>query len=129
MKIQRLQNRFSRLTYGKNCTHELDRKIFSHDLFLQYTDILYFFKCRNNFVDIDVTKSVLDGRVIRGEQGAKRLIPPRVRTTFYKNGFVYRSTTLWNTLPSSVKLSQSTDSLKKNLKFFFFFFKFSISCL
>ena len=66
-KIQLLQNRVSRFIYGKDCTHELDGKILSHNLHLNFLDLLYFYKCRNNLIDSNVTSAVVEGRPFRGQ--------------------------------------------------------------
>ena len=104
-KIQLLQNRVSRFIYGKDCTHELDGKILSHNLHLNFLDLLYFYKCRNNLIDSNVTSAVVEGRPFRGQDGVNRLIPPKARTSLYQQGFVYRSTSMWNDLPSHIKLA------------------------
>ena len=104
-KLQLLQNRASRFIYGKDCTHELDKKILCHSLHLNLLDLVYFYKCRNNLIDCNVTSSVVEGRPFRGQEGVNRLIPPKARTSLFQQGFVYRSTTLWNDLPSHIKLA------------------------
>jgi hypothetical protein len=111
-KLQLLQNRVSRLIYGYDSTHKLDCKIMSHVNYLKFLDIFYFYKCRNDLVDVRVTDVVTTGRVIRGGGGVNRLIPPKVRTSLYQNGFVCRSTNLWNELPANIKTSSTVTAFK-----------------
>jgi hypothetical protein len=66
-KMQGIQNRASRFVFGKNCTRELDKRILSIKSLLSYTDILYFYRCRNNRIDCNITDCVRSGRAIRGE--------------------------------------------------------------
>ena len=86
-------------------SHGLDGKILSHNLHLHFLDLLYFYKCRNNLIDSNVTSAVVEGRPFRGQDGVNRLIPPKARTSLYQQGFVYRSTSMWNDLPSHIKLA------------------------
>ena len=104
----------SRLIFGKNCTHELDKRILSVRNIIVYTDLLYFYKCRNALVDCNITNDIRIGRQIRGEANVQRLIPPKARTTMYQSGFVIRNVSLWNNLPANVKLS-TLPSYKSNL--------------
>jgi hypothetical protein len=115
-KLQRVQNKASRLIFGRNCTHELDNRLLSAKHILEYTDLLYLFKCRNGLIDCDMTKDIRVGRLIRGDEIiVHRLIPPRARTSLYQSGFVIRSVNLWNNLPSNVKLSELAH-FKNNLR-------------
>jgi hypothetical protein len=75
----------------------------SHAEYLNYLDILFFYKAKHCFVDSNITDAVFEGRLIRGQDGIKRLIPPRARTTMYQKGFLYRTTNALNDLPSHVK--------------------------
>ena len=116
LKLQRLQNRASRFIFGKSRSHELDGRIMSIKQHLMYTDLLYLYKCRNGLLDTDITQAVTSGRPIRGQEGVVRLIPPKVRTTFYQKGFLYRSVCMWNDLPAAVKLANGNlfqNSLKQ----------------
>jgi hypothetical protein len=103
-KLQLIQNRASRSIYGKSCSHELDKIIMTQSNYLSYLDLLYFYKSRNGSLDLNITDSVTNGRPIRGQEGVTRLIPPKVRTTMYQQGFVYRCVSAWNGLPSYIKL-------------------------
>ena len=103
-KLQRIQNKASRLIFGKNCTHELDKRILSVKNVIEYTDLWYLYKCRNALVDCNITNDIRIGRPIRGEGNVHRLIPPKARTSMYQNGFVIRTVSLWNSLPTNVKL-------------------------
>ena len=114
-KLQLIQNRASRFIYGKNGTHELDNRVMSHTALLSYLDILFFYKARSGLIDSSVTDVVTVGRVIRGQDGVCRLIPPKVRTSMYQHGFVYRSCNIWNDLPPVVKLADG-DKFKIELK-------------
>ena len=104
-KLQRIQNRASRSIFGKRCSHELDNRIMSVNHYINYTDLLYFYKCRNGLIDSSITQVVVTGRAFRGQEGVYRLIPPKVRTTMYQRGFLYRSVSLWNELPPEIKLA------------------------
>jgi hypothetical protein len=114
IKLQRVQNKASRLIFGKNSTHELDKRILSvKHAAVQYTDLLYIYKCRNALIDCNITSDIRIGRQIRGEENVlHRLIPPKARTSLYQSGFGIRSVSLWNNLPANVKLS--TMPLYKN---------------
>ena len=105
MKLQRLQNKASRFIFGKDRSHELDSRIMSVKHHLMYTDLLYFYKCRNGLLDTNITQAVTCGRPMRGQEGVVRLIPPKARTTMYQKGFLYRSTCMWNDLPANIKLA------------------------
>jgi hypothetical protein len=85
-KFQWIQNRASRFIFGKCCSHELDTRIMSVKQYLIYTDLWYFYKCRNDFLDCNITQAVGTVRPIRGQDGV-RLIPLRVRTTYVPEGF------------------------------------------
>jgi hypothetical protein len=115
LKLQRIQNRASRYIYGKNFTHELDKKVLPVNSLLVFNDMLYFYRCYHGLIDCNITNVVREGREIRGEGGVCRLIPPCVRTSMYQNGFIYRSVITWNNLPSYVKLAEPS-VFKKVLK-------------
>jgi hypothetical protein len=110
LKLQRIQNRTSRYAFGKNFTHELTKKVLSIHSMLQFNDLMYY-RCYNRIVDCacDILSSVREGKVILGEGGICRLIPPLVRTSMYQNGFIYRSVALWNNLPAHVKQPNPSD--------------------
>jgi hypothetical protein len=57
-KLQRIQNRASRLIFSKNCNHKLDNKIMSVKSYLYYTDLLYFHNCRNSIIDCNVNNDI-----------------------------------------------------------------------
>jgi hypothetical protein len=116
--LQIIQNKAFRFIYGKNYTHELDRYNISHANYLSYIDMLVFFKARSGIIDTSLTNCVTEGRPIRGQEGTPRLISPRARTSIYQNGFVYRCTNAWNSLPYQIKtldFVQFKSSLKNHL--------------
>jgi hypothetical protein len=111
LKLQRVQNRASRFIYSKNRSHDLDSRIMSVKQHLMYIDLLYFYKCTNGLPDTDIAQTVSFGRLIRGQEGVVRLIPPKVRTTFYQKGFLYRSVCIWISygygIPATIKLAHA----------------------
>jgi hypothetical protein len=61
-KLQSIQNKASRIIYGKNYSHELDKHILPAKLYLEYTDLLYFHMCQNALIDRNVTNNIRIGR-------------------------------------------------------------------
>jgi ribonuclease P/MRP protein subunit RPP40 len=114
LKLQRIQNRASRFVFGKENTHELDKRIMSVKNYHCFIDSWYFYQCRSNMIDSRVTDLVRTGRPIRGENGTCKLIPPKTRTSMYKSGFVFRSVMLWNSVPAYIRL-MDVRSIKNGL--------------
>ena len=111
LKLERIQRKAIRFAYGKDCTPT--EHIASLSSYFSYMDVANFYKGRNNISNLPCVLSIKEGRAIRGENGATRLLLPKVRTSMLQSGFVYRSTSLWNSLPSDVKTSHGPIFFRK----------------
>ena len=129
LKLQRLQNAAARLILRRNSYASVT------DMFkelhwlpvnfrIKFKVALLVFKCVNDvgpsyLSDILVKKPLT--RTLRSSADGLLLLVPRVKTeSFGKRSFQYAAPSVWNSLPLSVRNSQSIDIFKKTLKTHFY---------
>ena len=82
---------------------------------LFYRDALLTFKCLNGMAPTNlgarfITRGTISGRSTRN---ANKLDIPRYNNASGQRGFLYRVVTIWNNLPSDIKLSSSMNMFKR----------------
>ena len=123
-KLQRIQNTAARLiTRTKRCEHITHVLMQLHWLPVcyrtQYKLLLYVFKALNGLAPVylkDLITVYEPARTLRSEN-AMLVVQPKVRTkTYGERRFDKAASTLWNSLPSSIRHEQSIEAFKKQLK-------------
>ena len=85
--------------------------------YLFYRDALLTFKCMNSMAPSNLSSRFIKRGTISGRstRDASLLDIPRYKTATGHGSFVYRAVTIWNNLPNDIKLSSSTNILKRKL--------------
>ena len=119
-----------RFTFHKNFPQlatNRDRLIFLHLLplnyWLEYLDLVFFYKCKANDVRIDLDNYInfCSGRTRRAatELYLEQNVIPRTSTS--RDSFFQRIVNMWNVLPVEIKMAKSISSFKEKLKSLLFF--------
>ena len=82
---------------------------------LFYRDALSRFKCRNGMAPTNLSSRIIKRGTVSGRstRNANKLDIPRYNNTTGQRGFLYRVATIWNNLPSDIKLSSSMNMFKR----------------
>ena len=85
---------------------------------LYYRDALLTFKCMNGMAPTNLSSRFSKRGTISGRstRNANKLDIPRYKTATGQRSFLYRAVTIWNNLPSDIKLSSSMNIFKRKLK-------------
>ena len=85
--------------------------------YLFYRDALLTFKCMNGMAPSNLGSRFIKRGTISGRstRNANLLDIPRHKTATDQPSFLYRTVTIWNNLPSHIKLSSSTNIFKRKL--------------
>ena len=89
---------------------------------LEYLDLVFFFKCKSGLYAIDLSKYVTfsAGTTRRGSSGLylkHNCIP---RTSSFRDTYFIRIVNTWNALPNNIKAISILNTFKSKLKAFFF---------
>jgi hypothetical protein len=103
LKLERIQRKGLRFIYGASPPTPAVSKILPLASHLLLNDMCYVSGPLSGRIRSDVMSGVAEGRVIRGQGGVHRLIPPRARTTARQCNFVYRAVNEWNDLAPCLK--------------------------
>ena len=84
---------------------------------LFYRDALLTFKCMNGMAPTNLSSRFIKRGTINGRsnRNANILDIPRYKTATGQRSFLYRAVTIWNNLPSAIKLSSSMNIFIRNL--------------
>ena len=85
---------------------------------LFYRDALLTFKCMNGLAPTNLSSRFIKRGTISGRstRNANKLDIPRYKTATGQRSILYRAVTIWNKLPSDIKLSPSTNIFRRKLK-------------
>ena len=85
---------------------------------LFYRDALLTFKCMNSLALTNLSSRFIKRGTIsrRSARNANKLDIPRYKTATGQRRFLYRAVTIWNNLPSDIKLSPSMNIFRCKLK-------------
>ena len=124
-EVEKVQRRATRFICKNNELSYKDRLISLNLLpinyWLEYLDILFFFKCKLGHIDICVDSyvSFCSGRSRRGATGLF-LNNIKANTSLFRNSFFVRISNVWNAIPDELKSEVSVNVFKNKLKSFFF---------
>ena len=84
---------------------------------LFYRDALLTFKCMNGMAPTNLCSRFIKRGTISGRStcNANILDIPRYKTATGQRSFLYRAVTIWNNLPSDIKLSSTMNIFKRKL--------------
>ena len=133
-KAQNIQNWAAKVVLKRNRYDSSTRALYDlHWLPVQYRInykiAVMVFKCLNNMApsylqDLLVIKS--HPRRTRASGSSSLIIPFTKCSTFAHRSFSVQGPSIWNSLPSDVKLSDNLNIFRKNLKTFLFYKAFSV---
>ena len=85
---------------------------------LLYRDAFKTFKCMNGMAPASLSSRFVKRITISGcsTRNANNLDIPRYKTATGQRSFLYRAVTIWNSLPSSIKLNPSINIFKRKLR-------------
>ena len=85
---------------------------------LFYRDALLTFKCMNGLAPTNLSSRFIKRGTTSGHstRNANKLDIPRYKTATGQRSFLYCAVTIWNNLPSDIKLSPSTNIFRRKLK-------------
>ena len=90
---------------------------------INYKILLFAYKALHNLAPVylsDLLKPLSNGRNLRSNSKSLLNVPKSNSTTYGDRGFSVAAPHLWNKLPVHIKLANSLDILKKQLKHFYF---------
>ena len=124
-KLRRETNRFivgkgSDLSYRDSL---IQLRLLPLNYWLEYLDLVFFYKCLNNMVDFtfefDHYFSFVQGRTCRANTG-HCLKTNYAHTSLFRDYFFNRITIIWNGIPEDIKVANTLRSFKRKLKSFYF---------
>ena len=88
---------------------------------LEYLDLVFFFKCKNGLLAIDLCKYVTfaTGSTRRGSSGLNLKYNCIPRTSSFRDTYFIRIVNTWNALPNNIKGITILSTFKSKLKAFF----------
>ena len=125
--IRRRATRFilrnSNLCYKAYKAHLIKLKLLPLSYWLEYLDLVFFFKCLHGLIDFthefSYYFSFLKGNTRRASPGL-HLKLNACRTSSFRDFYFNRITLMWNSLPKNIKDSDTISSFKSKLKSFYF---------
>ena len=120
--VEGIQRRASRFMVGKgsdlsyrDCLIKLRLLLLNY--WLEYLDLVFFYKCLNNMVDHYF--SFVQGRTRRAN-AAHRVKTNYTCTSLFRDYFFIRIAIIWIGIPEDIKVATTLSSFKRELKSFYF---------
>ena len=126
--VESIQRRASRFIVGKGSDLSYrDRliklRLLPLNYWLEYLDLVFFYKCLNNMVDFtfefDHCFSFVQGRT-RRSNAAHCVKTNYTRTSLFWDYFFNRITIIWNNISEYIKVARTLCTFKRQLKSFYF---------
>ena len=124
-KVQRRATRFI-LKNSSNLSYKdrlIKLKLLPLNYWLEYLDLVFFFKCLHGHVDLTRSFNYYFSFVTSQTRQACSGLNLKInnnRTSTFRDFYFNRIANLWNNIPNEVRQAESIDSFKRDLKSFYF---------